>query len=86
MRSPGQRIRRNLSQGSSAAPTHDAQQACIDAPRVVRRTVIDFSSLGLSEDVRLALALAFWGHLGARTPRSIKSCWTWALTFNHFAT
>ena len=86
MRSPGQRIRRNLSQGSSAAPTHDAQQACIDAPRVVRRTVIDFSSLGLSEDVRLALALAFWGHLGARTPRSIKSCWTWVLTFNHFAT
>ena len=86
MRSPGQRIHRNLSQGSSAAPTHDAQQACIDAPRVVRRTVIDFSSLGLSEDVRLALALAFWGHLGARTPRSIKSCWTWVLTFNHFAT
>jgi hypothetical protein len=86
MRSPGQRIHRDLSQGSAAAPTHDAQQARVDAPRVVRRTVIDFSSLGLPEDVRLALALAFWGHLGARSPRSIKSCWTWVLTFNRFAT
>ena len=81
MRSPGQRIHRNLSQGSAAVSTHDAHQARIDAPRVVRRTVIDFSSLSLPEEVRLALALAFWGHLGARSPRSIKSCWTWVLTF-----
>ncbi len=85
MRSPGQRIHRILSQGSAAAPTHDAQPARIDAPRVVRRTVIDFSSLGMPEDVRLALALAFWGHLGARPPRGIKSCWTWVLTFDRFA-
>jgi hypothetical protein len=61
MRLPGQRIYRDLSQGSAAAPTHDAQPARIDAPRAVRRTVIDFSSLGVPEDVRLALALAFWG-------------------------
>lgn len=86
MRSPGQRIHRNLSQGSAAAPTHDAHRARIDAPRVVRRTVIDFSSLSLPEEVRLALALAFWGHLGARSPRGIKSCWTWVLTFSRFAT
>ena len=85
MRSPGQRIHRNLSQGSAAVSTHDAHQARIDAPRVVRRTVIDFSSLSLPEEVRLALALAFWGHLGARSPRSIKSCWTWVLTFDRFA-
>lgn len=86
MRSPGQRIHRNLSQGSAAAPTHDAQPVGIDAPRAVRRTVIDFSSLGLPEDVRVALALAFWGHLVARSPRGIKSCWTWVLTFSRFAT
>lgn len=86
MRSLGQRIHRNLSQGSAAAPTHDAEPARIDAPRAVRRTVIDFSSLGVPEDVRLALALAFWGHLEARSPRSIKSSWTWVLTFNRFAT
>jgi hypothetical protein len=86
MRSPGQRIHRNLSQGSAATPTPDAHQARIDAPRVVRRTIIDFSSLGLPEDVQLALALAFWGHLGARSPRGIKSCWIWVLTFNRFAT
>ena len=85
MRSPGQRIHRNLSQGSAAVSTHDAHQARIDAPRVVRRTVIDFSSLSLPEEVRLALALAFWGHLGARPPRGIKSCWTWVLTFDRFA-
>src|SRR3990167_6390913 len=86
MRSLGQRIHRNLSHGSAAAPTHDAEPARIDAPRAVRRTVIDFSSLGVPEDVRLALALAFWGHLEARSPRSIKSCWTWVLIFDRFAT
>lgn len=86
MKSPGQRIRRNLSQESAAERTYDALQTRVDAPRVVRRTVIDFSSLGLPEDVRLALALAFWSHYGARSPRSIKYCWTSVLTFNRFAT
>ena len=55
MSSPDQRIRRNLSQGSEAASAHDAHQARVDAPRVVRRTVIDFSSLRLPEDVRRQL-------------------------------
>ena len=86
MISEAQRIRRDLSQQPMAAPMQDAEQPRIDAPRVVRRTVIDFSSLGLPEDVRLALALAFWSHHGARSPRSIKSCWTSMLTFNRFAT
>lgn len=86
MSSEAQRIRRDLSQQPMAAPMQDAEQPRIDAPRVVRRTVIDFSSLGLPEDVRLALALAFWSHHGARSPRSIKSCWTSMLTFNRFAT
>lgn len=82
----GQRIRRNLPRQSATAPAHDAQQARLDAPRMVRKTVIDFSSLCLPEDVRLALAQAFWAHLGDRSPRSVKSYWTSVLTFNRFAT
>jgi len=85
MKSPRQSIRRVLSHEAVAAPAHDAQPARFDAPRVLRKTVIDFSSLCLPEDVRLALAQAFWSHLGARSPRSIKSCWTSVLTFNRFA-
>lgn len=78
-------IRRSLSRESAAAPAHDTQQACFDAPRIVRKTVIDFSSLCLPVDVKRALAQAFWEHLGERSPRSVKSCWTSMLTFNRFA-
>lgn len=55
-----------------------------DAPRRVRNTVIDFSALALPEDVRLALAEAFWSHVGIRSARSIKVQWTSTLTFNRF--
>lgn len=85
MNSARRSIRRVLSHEAVAAPAHDAQPDRFDAPRVVRKTVVDFSSLCLPEDVRLALAQAFWSHLGARSPRSIKSCWTSVLTFNRFA-
>lgn len=81
----GSAIRRHLSREPAAAPAHDTQQARFDAPRMVRKTVIDFSSLSLPEDVRRALAQAFWEHHGERPPRSIKSCWTSVLTFNRFA-
>ena len=85
MKSPRQSIRRALSQEPVAASVRDAQPARFDAPRLVRRTVIDFSSLSLPEDVRLALAQAFWCHCGARSPRGIKSCWESVLIFNRFA-
>ncbi len=60
MKSPRQSIRRALSQEPVAASVRDAQPARFDAPRLVRRTVIDFSSLSLPGAVRLALAQAFW--------------------------
>ncbi len=55
-----------------------------DAPRLVRCTTIDFSSLSLPEDVRLALAEAFWGHIGIRSERSILTLWFYIKTFDRF--
>jgi hypothetical protein len=56
-----------------------------DAPHLVRRTVVDFSSLTLPEDVRLALAEAFWGHFGVQSERSIHANWFHVKTFDRFA-
>ena len=56
-----------------------------DAPRRVRSTVIDFSSLSLPEDVRLALAEAFWSHIGVQVERGIHTHWFNIKTFDRFA-
>lgn len=56
-----------------------------DAPRMVRSTVVDFTSLRLPEDVRLALAEAFWAHFGIRSERSIHVYWFYIKTFDRFA-
>ena len=56
-----------------------------DAPRRVRRTLVDFSSLDLPEEARLALAEAFWGHFGIRSEPSICSLWCDIKTFARFA-
>jgi len=56
-----------------------------DAPRLVCRTLVDFSALELPEDVRLALAEAFWHHFGIRSERSICSLWFDIKTFVRFA-
>ncbi len=85
MRSRRRTIARNLAREPGSASVHDAQSARDDAPRLIRQTVVDFSSLCLPEDVRLALAQAFWCHVGARSGRTIKSCWTSVLTFDRFA-
>jgi hypothetical protein len=85
MRSRRRTIARNLAREPESASVHDAQSARYDAPRRIRQTVIDFSSLCLPEDVRLALAQAFWSHVGARSGRTIKSCWASMLTFDRFA-
>ena len=57
----------------------------IDAPRRVRRTVIDFSALPLPADVRLALADAFWNHLGVRSVQQIQVLWQHVRVFVRFA-
>jgi hypothetical protein len=56
----------------------------LDAPRRVRRTVIDFSSLALPSDVKLALADAFWNHFGARSPQQILTAWAYVRVFTRF--
>ena len=56
-----------------------------DAPRRVRNTVVDFSSLNLPEDVRLALAEAFWNHVGIRSEHCIHTHWFHIKTFDRFA-
>jgi hypothetical protein len=56
-----------------------------DAPRLVCHTLVDFSALDLAADVRLALAEAFWGHIGIRSARSICSHWFDIRTFVRFA-
>ena len=61
------------------------QPARHDAPRLVRNTVVDFSSLNLPEDVRLALAEAFWNHVGIRPEHCIHTHWFHIKTFDRFA-
>ena len=56
----------------------------IDAPRHVRQTLIDFSSLPLPPDVRLALADAFWHHFGGRSHKQILMLWTYVKVFARF--
>ncbi len=72
--------------GRTAVATREGMQPPRhDAPRRVRRTTIDFSSLDLPEDVRLALAEAFWEHIGIRSEPSIVSLWFDIKTFDRFA-
>ena len=81
---PAQRARMNrlLPRATSRAATRAER---LDAPRCVRRTVIDFSSLPLPADVKLALADAFWNHFGARSPQQILTRWANVRVFIRFA-
>ena len=55
-----------------------------DAPRLVRKTLVDFTALHMPEDVRLALAEAFWSHYGIQSADTIKACWIHVNTFDRF--
>ena len=57
-----------------------------DAPRRLRRTVIDFSSLALPREVRRALAEAFWSHFGPRSAQQIITLWAQLRFFIRFVT
>ena len=78
-------IPRNLASRREADSAHEPQSARHDAARLVRHTLIDFSSLPLPADVRVALAQAFWGHIGGHSDRSIASYWKSILPFARFA-
>ena len=55
-----------------------------EAPRQVRRTVIDFGSLCLPADTRCVLAEAFWCHFGVMAERCIPVRWFYIQTFERF--
>jgi hypothetical protein len=55
------------------------------APRRVKRTVIDFTSLSLPEDAQRAFADAFWNHVGSRSTTAILHWWLQLRVFDRFA-
>ncbi|MFV2949466.1 hypothetical protein [Pseudomonas japonica] len=75
---------RRVLPGKVRSTARATQAARFDAPRAVRKTVIEFASLSLPEDVRLALAEAFWSHIGVRAERSIHTHWFYIKTFDRF--
>jgi hypothetical protein len=56
----------------------------VEGPRQLRRTVIDFSALGLPADVSRALADAFWHHFAVRPPKTALTHWTLIRVFARF--
>ncbi len=72
--------------GKTTATSPERKQSVQqDAPRTVRKTVMDFTTLKLPEDVQLALAEAFWGHFGIQSDRNILTHWAYIKVFNRFA-
>jgi len=71
------------SRGSSRSKSRHVP---LDGPRQVRRTTIDFVSLGLPKEVRIALADAFWNHVGPRGTTAIQLQWQHVRYFARFAT
>jgi hypothetical protein len=67
-----------------AAASESRRHTPTDGPRKVVKTIIDFRTLTLPHDVRLALADAFWNHLGARTPTAICYAWQRVKLFARF--
>ncbi len=81
MRKTRPRMNRAL-QPSPAGRDDGPQTIRPDAPRVIGRTTIDFSSLSLPPDVRVAFAQAFWSHYGPR-PTAVYA-WQRLQTFGRF--
>lgn len=59
--------------------------ARIDAPRRLKRSTVDFSTLTLPQDVRVALAEAFWNHFGPRSHLHVLTVWSNVKVFARFA-
>jgi hypothetical protein len=78
-----QRMPRALSRFESDLRT-ERRHIPVDGPRQVQRMIIDFGSLGLPKDVRLALADAFWNHVGPRSSRSVGHNWRFLRVFARF--
>lgn len=85
MRAQSRSMSRVLPSKLAGAHSASAQPMRFDAPRLVRKTVVDFSSLSLPEDVRLSLAEAFWSHWDVREQHWIHTRWLSIKTFDRFA-
>jgi hypothetical protein len=77
------RMRRALPRRRSVSRS-SVRQIPLDEPRQVFRTTIDFQALGLPQEVRYALADAFWNHVGAREPAAIRFQWYHLRCFGRF--
>jgi hypothetical protein len=78
-------MRRTLPKKASNSASNASPLLPYDAPRRLRNTLIDFSTLKLPHDVRLALAEAFWSHIGVRSEASTLGQWFHVRIFERFA-
>lgn len=70
---------------SDREKTSDAKPAnAFEGPRMVRNTLIDFTSLCIPKSVRVLLAEAFWNHVGVQSDRCIHCQWFHVKTFDRF--
>ena len=75
---------RSFPANASGGSSRTLRSSRFDAPRRINRTIMDFSSLRLPADVRLALAEAFWQHFGVLAERSLYLHWWNVKTFVRF--
>jgi hypothetical protein len=80
MRKTRQRMNRALQRWADV--DNGPQSMRPDAPRVVGRTIVDFATLNLPPDVRVAFAQAFWSHYGPHP--SVVAAWQRLQTFGRF--
>ena len=78
------RMARVLPGKTSTAAADGTPSTRPDAPRMVRKTLVDFTALYMPEGVRLALAEAFWSHYGIQSANTIKAHWIHVNTFDRF--
>lgn len=78
-----QHINRVLSREVTAA-VGDSDRVPIDAPRHLRRMVVDFSSLHLPAALSRALAEAFWNQVGVRSAPTVRAYWYHMRIFGRF--
>jgi hypothetical protein len=76
-------INRVLSREVTAA-IDDSDRVPIDAPRQLRRMVVDFSSLHLPAALSCALAEAFWNQVSVRADPTVRTYWHHMRIFGRF--
>ena len=78
-----QHINRVLSRDVTATIDH-SDRVPIDAPRQLRRMLVDFSSLHLPAELSRALADAFWNQVGVRAAPTVRTYWHHMRIFGRF--